>query len=216
MKKIKLYDIFSLLIIFSVAISAHYFNGLLPETVITHWGYNGQADGWGDKSVLVVFVPFLIIGLYLLFRFLPKMDPKKENYLRFDSAYHAFKLLIVAFLAIIYFISIYSNLGYEISISDTMTWLMGALFIAIGFLIKNVKQNWFMGIRTPWTLSNEEVWKKTHLLAQKVFVIGGICFVFMPYISPSYVPIIFIFVLVMIIGLSYGYSYWLYRKLEKK
>lgn len=216
MKKIKFYDIFSLLIIFSVAVSAYYFNALLPDIVITHWGYNGQPDGWGDKSVLVVFVPFLIIGLYLLFRFLPKMDPKKENYLRFDSAYHAFKLLMVAFLAIVYFISIYSNLGYQIPISDTMTWLMGALFIVIGFLIKNVKQNWFMGIRTPWTLSNEEVWKKTHLLAQKVFVFGGIFFIFMPYVSPSYVPIIFIFVLVMIIGLSYGYSYWLYRKLEKK
>ena len=104
MKKIKFYDIFSLLIIFSVAVSAYYFNGLLPDIVITHWGYNGQPDGWGDKSVLVVFVPFLIIGLYLLFRFLPKMDPKKENYLRFDSAYHAFKLLMVAFLAIVYFI----------------------------------------------------------------------------------------------------------------
>jgi uncharacterized membrane protein len=189
---------------------------MLPDIVITHWDINGQADGWGDKSILVVFIPFLTIGLYLLFRFLPKMDPKKENYLKFDSAYHAFKLLIIAFLAAIYFISVYINLGYDLAMTELMTWLMGALFIAIGFLIKNVKQNWFMGIRNPWTLSNEEVWKKTHLMAQKVFIVGGICFLFMPYISATYVPVIFIFVIVMIISLSTGYSYWLYRKLDKK
>ena len=83
------------------------------------------------------------------------------------------------------------------------------------FLIKDVKQNWFMGIRTPWTLSNEEVWKKTHLMAQKVFIIGGIAFLFIPYVTPTYVPIIFIFVIIMIVGLNFGYSYWLWRKIEK-
>ena len=216
MKKIKIYNFISLLIILSVAISAYFFNGILPEEVITHWDINGQADGWGDKSTLVVFIPFLIIGLYILFRFLPKMDPKKENYIKFDSAYHAFRLLIVAFLAIIYFISVYINLGYNLDMTEIMTWLVGVLFIAIGFLIKNVKQNWFMGIRNPWTLSNEEVWRKTHLMAQKVFIVGGVFFLFMPYISPGYVPIIFIFVIVMILLLSVSYSYWLYRKIEKK
>ncbi|MBT4210002.1 MAG: DUF1648 domain-containing protein [Candidatus Komeilibacteria bacterium] len=216
MKKIKIYNFISLLIILSVAISAYFFNGILPEEVITHWDINGQADGWGDKSTLVVFIPFLIIGLYILFRFLPKMDPKKENYIKFDSAYHAFRLLIVAFLAIIYFISVYINLGYNLAMTEIMTWLVGVLFIAIGFLIKNVKQNWFMGIRNPWTLSNEEVWRKTHLMAQKVFIVGGVFFLFMPYISPGYVPIIFIFVIVMILLLSVSYSYWLYRKIEKK
>ena len=216
MKKIKFYNIISLLIILSVAISAYFFNSMLPDRMITHWNINGQADGWGDKSTLVVFIPFLIIGLYILFRFLPKMDPKKENYIKFDSAYHAFRLLIVAFLAIIYFISVYINLGYNLAMTEIMTWLVGVLFIAIGFLIKNVKQNWFMGIRNPWTLSNEEVWRKTHLMAQKVFIVGGVFFLFMPYISPGYVPIIFIFVIVMILLLSVSYSYWLYRKIEKK
>jgi uncharacterized membrane protein len=216
MKKIKIYNFISLLIILSVAISAYFFNSMLPDEVITHWDINGQADGWGAKSTLVVFIPFLIIGLYLLFRFLPKMDPKKENYIKFDAAYNAFRLLIVAFLAAVYFISVYINLGYNLPMSDLMTWLVGALFITIGFLIKDVKQNWFMGIRTPWTLSNEEVWRKTHLMAQKVFVLGGIFFLFMPYVSPGYVPIIFIFVIIMIVGISFGYSYWLYRKLEKK
>jgi len=216
MKKIKFYDIISTLIIFLVATSAYYFNGLLPETVITHWGMNGQADGWGSKNILVVFIPFLIIGLYILFRFLPRMDPKKVNYIKFDSAYHAFKFLIVAFMAIIYFISVYINLGYDLPMSDIMTWLVGILFIIIGFLIKNVKQNWFMGIRTPWTLSNEEVWRKTHLMAQKVFIVGGVVFLFIPYVSASFVPVIFIFVIIMIVGFSYGYSYWLYRRLEKK
>ncbi|MBT4516517.1 MAG: DUF1648 domain-containing protein [Candidatus Komeilibacteria bacterium] len=216
MKKIKFYNIISLLIILSVAISAYFFNSMLPDRMITHWNINGQADGWGDKSTLVVFIPFLIIGLYILFRFLPKMDPKKENYIKFDSAYHAFRLLIIAFLAAIYFISVYINLGYNLAMTELTTWLVGLLFIAIGFLIKNVKQNWFMGIRNPWTLSNEEVWKKTHLMAQKVFIVGGIFFLFMPYVSPGYVPIIFIFVIVMILLLSVGYSYWLYRKIEKK
>ncbi|MFA6308064.1 MAG: SdpI family protein [Patescibacteria group bacterium] len=216
MKKIKFYDIVSILIILAVAISTYYFNSVLPDRVITHWDFNGQADAWGDKSLLVVFVPFLIIALYIMLRFLPKMDPKKENYIKFDSAYHAFRLLLVVFMAIIYFVSVYINLGYDLPMSDLMTWLVGGFFIGIGFLIKDVKQNWFMGIRTPWTLSSEEVWRKTHLMAQKVFIIGGIFFLFMPYVTPTYVPIIFIFVILMMVGLSFGYSYWLYTRLEKK
>jgi uncharacterized membrane protein len=216
MKKIKFYDIVSILIILAVAISTYYFNSVLPDRVITHWDFNGQADAWGDKSLLVVFVPFLIIALYIMLRFLPKMDPKKENYIKFDSAYHAFILLLVVFMAIIYFVSVYINLGYDLPMSDLMTWLVGGFFIGIGFLIKDVKQNWFMGIRTPWTLSSEEVWRKTHLMAQKVFIIGGIFFLFMPYVTPTYVPIIFIFVILMMVGLSFGYSYWLYTRLEKK
>lgn len=216
MKKIKFYDFVSILIILIVAGSAYYFNGLLPDRIITHWNFAGQADGWGDKSLILVFIPFLIIGIYILFRFLPRLDPKKENYIKFDSAYHTFKLLMVVFLSIIYFVSVYINLGYDLPMSDIMTWLVGILFICIGFLIKNVEQNWFMGIRTPWTLSNPEVWKKTHALAQKVFIAGGIVFLFIPYVSATFVPIIFILVIILIIGLSFGYSYWLYRKLEKK
>lgn len=216
MKKIKFYNLLSLLIMLSVAISAYFFNSILPEEVITHWDINGQADGWGAKSVLVVYIPFLIIGLYILFRILPKMDPKRENYIKFDTTYNAFRFLIIAFLAAVYFISIYINLGYNLAMSEIMTWLVGLLFIIIGFLIKNVEPNWFMGIRNPWTLSNDEVWKKTHLMAQKVFIIGGVLFLFIPYVSPGYVPIIFVFVIIMILSLSVGYSYFLYKKIEKK
>ncbi|OGY94545.1 MAG: hypothetical protein A2406_03155 [Candidatus Komeilibacteria bacterium RIFOXYC1_FULL_37_11] len=215
MKKIKFYDLISILIILVVAVSAYYFNSILPDIVITHWGFNGQPDGWGDKSLLIIFIPFLIIGIYILFRFLPKLDPKKENYIKFDSAYHAFKLVMVVFLAIIYFVSIFINLGYDLPMSDIMTWSVGILFILIGFLIKNVEQNWFMGIRTPWTMSSPEVWRKTHLMAQKVFISGGIVFLFMPYVSATFVPIIFILVIIFIVGFSFAYSYWLYRKLEK-
>ena len=120
MKKIRIYNLISLLIILSVAISAYFFNSMLPDEVITHWDINGQADGWGAKSTLVVFIPFLIIGLYILFRFLPKMDPKKENYIKFDTAYNAFRLLIVAFLAAVF-------------LADFFTTFFAATFFA-GFL----------------------------------------------------------------------------------
>lgn len=216
MKKLKFYDLFSIAIIVLVLASAAYFYPLLPDRVITHWNGEGVADGWGSKSVLVVFMPLLIIGLYILFKFIPKMDPKKENYLKFDSVYHLFKLMIVAFMAIVYFISVFINLGYDLPISDIMIWLMGILFIVLGLLIRDVKQNWFMGIRTPWTLSNEEVWTKTHILAQKVFILGGVAFLFVPYMSTGYLPIVVIVVVVAIISISYGYSYWLYKKLEKR
>lgn len=216
MQRIKIYDLILLVIILFVVISAYYFNTILPETVIIHWNFEGRADGWGTKSLLTVFFPFLIIGLYLMFRALPKLDPKKANYIKFDTTYHLFKLLIILFLVVIYFVSVYINLGYNFPMSDIMIWMVGSLFIIIGILIKNVKQNWFMGIRTPWTLSNQQVWDKTHQMARKVFIIGGIAFFFMPYASPTQVPIIFILVILMIVGGSFGYSYWLYRKLEKQ
>lgn len=216
MKKIRLFDLISLVIILFVALSAYYFNTILPEQVVTHWDFNGQPNGWGDKSILVLFIPFLIIGIYILFRFLPRLDPKKENYIKFDSVYHAFKLMMIIFLAIIYYIVVYINLGYSLPISDIMVWMVGILFIIIGLLIKNVKQNWFMGIRTPWTLSNPEVWRKTHLMARKVFIAGGIAFFFMPYASPTQVPVIFTLVIIFIVGGSFAYSYYVYRQLEKE
>lgn len=216
MKKIRLYDLISLVIILFVVISAYYFNTILPETVIIHWNFEGQADGWGTKSLLTLFFPLLIIGIYIMFRFLPRLDPKKENYIKFDTTYHLFKLLIILFSVVIYFVSVYINLGYDLPMSDIMTWMVGSLFIIIGILIRNVKQNWFMGIRTPWTLSSQEVWDKTHKMARKVFIIGGVAFLFMPYASPTQVPIIFILVILMIVGGSFGYSYWIYNKLEKK
>lgn len=211
MNKVKFFDKLSILLVIAMALLAFYFNGILPDQVITHWNSAGEPDDWGSKEFHVWFFPLLTIGIYFLFKYLPKMDPKKKNYASFDATYHAFRLLIIAFFVTMFVLTSLINLGYNIDMTQSITLAIGLLFIFIGYLLKDVKQNWFMGIRTPWTMSSEFVWKKTHQMASKIFMMAGFLFLVLPYLpSEFFAYYIIIFVLVIILG-TFGYSYWLYK-----
>ncbi len=213
MNKAKILDRLSIALLVIMLGLAIYFYQVLPDTVITHWNAKGEPDDVSSKNFFVIFMPLLTLGIYLLFRYLPKIDPKKRNYPDFDFSYQGVKLLIIAFLVAMFIISSLVNLNYNINISILVSWMVAVLFIALGFLIKNVKQNWFMGIRTPWTLSSETVWKKTHIFAQKVFILAGLIFIFLPFFPVDYM-IWLIVVIVFLVALStFVYSYWLYKNL---
>jgi len=212
--KTKLMDNLALIFILIMFILAFYFYGHLPDKVISHWGADGQADGYSSKNFHTFFFPLLTIGIYLLFKYLPKIDPKRRNYEKFDLSYHGFRLVIIAFFVAMFIISSLINLGYNINISVAVSNLVGVLFIFIGLIIKNIEQNWFMGIRTPWTLSSETVWKKTHALAQKVFILMGIIFFALPYLPVAYFAYFIILLVVIMVFGTFGYSYWLYKKEE--
>ncbi|MBU1203046.1 SdpI family protein [Patescibacteria group bacterium] len=209
---VKLMDKLSLLLILAMIVMAFYFYGQLPDRVISHWGANGQADGYSSKNFHIYFFPFLTIALYLLFKYLPKIDPKRKNYKQFDISYHAFRLVMIFFFVAMFALTSFINIGYQINMSVAVSSMIGVLFIFIGFIIKDIKQNWFMGIRTPWTLSNENVWKKTHMFAQKIFIFCGFIFIALPYLPVQYFSYYIIAIIILVSLGTYGYSYWLYKK----
>jgi len=145
----------------------------MPDPVPSHWNAAGTVDGELPKFWGLVIVPTLMIGLTALFAVLPRIDPLRKNYLKFQSWYEGFILALVVFFFIIQLQIILWGMGTQVSPNLTMPVMIGILFICIGFLTEHTEPNWFVGIRTPWTLSSEQVWKKTHARGGTLFKLAG-------------------------------------------
>jgi len=155
------------------------------------------------------------LGMLFLFILIPKIDPKRANIEKFKKYFDNFIVLIVSFLFYLYLLTIAWNLDYRFNMIQFLSPGFAIIFYYAGILIEHSKQNWFIGIRTPWTLSSEKVWIKTHSLGGKLFKICGILSLF-GIIFPT---IAVIFVLVPILAATVGvfaYSYFLYQKEVKK
>ena len=199
-----------------ITIASFYFYQNFPDQVPTHWNYKGEIDSYSGKTFGAFGFPAIIMGVYLMFLVFPYLDPKKERYQEFKKTYHIFKAVIVGFLGLIYFYTGLAGLGYPVSISVVVPITVGLLFIVMGNYMSKIKRNWFIGIRTPWTISNEEVWNKTHRLGGKIFIAIGLLMIVGTYLPNElywklFIPSTFIGVIGMM-----GYSYWIYQKIEKK
>jgi uncharacterized membrane protein len=213
MKNKKIWEFISLLLVLAVIVSAFYFYQHLPDKIITHWNAAGEADGWGSKNFQVIFLPLLVLFMHLLFKYLPKFDPKKRNYEKFANVYGIFRVVIIAFFAAVYFMTSLINLGYDISISLVMPFLVGLLFVVIGIMMKDIKPNWFIGIRTPWTLSDDRVWKKTHDYGGRAFILAGLLFVLLAFLPEGLFVYGFAVIMLLILS-SVIYSYFVYKGLK--
>ena len=146
----------------------------LPPVFASHWNASGTADGTMTKFSGLILIPLLMIACVVLFAMLPRIDPLRKNYEKFRNYYEGFILVFVLYLLAIQILMILWNLGYPLNTNITFPILFGILFVYLGFLIEHAEQNWFVGIRTPWTLSSVVVWKKTHERGGKLFKISGI------------------------------------------
>ena len=198
-----------------MAIGAWYFYQVLPEVVPSHWGFDGKVNGYSSRLVASIAIPLMSLGMYLLFLLIPYFDPKKTQYEKFGKVYIIFKTSLLVLFAILYFAANFNGLGYNVPIGTLTPILIGALFIIIGNYLGKIKSNWFMGIRTPWTMSSEEVWNKTHRLGGKLFMLVGLIFIVQPLLPLSFRAPLFIISMVILIVGTFGYSYWIYKK-EKK
>jgi uncharacterized membrane protein len=215
MKKFLKTEIFSWLVIAITAVASIYFYRHFPEKVITHWNYAGVPDGWSSRAFGAFFFPALLLAIYLLFLWLPLFDPKKERYAEFAGVYSIFKNIIVFFLSLIYFIASLNNLGYAIDIGIFVSSAVGLLFVVIGNYFGKIKPNWFIGIRTPWTLSSEFVWNKTHRFGGKVFILGGLIMIFTGFAPLAWrLPLVVVDVVMLSLG-TMVYSYFIYKKKKK-
>jgi uncharacterized membrane protein len=209
-------EIFALVLILITVVSAVYFYNNLPARIITHWNFAGQPDGWGSSKVQSVALPSMVVGMYLLFLALPYFDPKKDRYEQFAKTYHIFKNLLLALFVIIFFITGLSNLGYNVPVGVIIPLLIGLMFIIMGNYFGKIKPNWFMGIRTPWTLSSEEVWNKTHRFGGKMFILAGLLMIAEIFLPLSWKLPIFIIMMVILLFGTTGYSYVVYLQEKKK
>jgi uncharacterized membrane protein len=145
----------------------------LPEEVATHWNAAGEPDGSMATSLVLVGGPALVFGVVALFEIVPRIDPLGKNIGEFQTAYDALAMLTAGFLAYVYGAVLAWNLGYEFEMLQALAPAVAVLYVAVGFLLERAERNWFVGVRTPWTLSSEEVWRHTHDRAGTLFKLAG-------------------------------------------
>lgn len=207
----KFIPIFIILIAFFIGI---FFLPQLPLLVATHWGADGQANGYSTREFSIYFLPILMAGLYFLFLFLPSIDPYKKNFSQFKNHYDNFVAIIMFFLLYIHAITIYWNLGNYFNMIQVLSPAFAVLFYYAGILTENAHQNWFVGIRTPWTMSNKIVWQKTHILGGKLFKITGLIALF-SLILPNFAIFLIIVPPLITATIVFVYSYFEYQKITK-
>ena len=201
------------LIIISFIISIYFYN-LFPEKIASHWNTSGEVDSYMSKGIGLFLFPIVSLAILLLFLFIPLIDPLKKNIVKFRKYFDWFILLIIFFLFYIYLLTIFWNLGYEFNMNLALIPALGFLFYFIGILIEKSKRNWFVGIRTPWTLSSDKVWDKTHKLGGKLFKISGIIAIIGIFFEKYIIWFVLIPVLISVVW-TFVYSYVEYRKLKK-
>ena len=146
----------------------------LPNQMASHWNVNDQVDGFTSKFTGVFMLPLITLGMLLLFLVIPSIDPLKANIAQFRGAFNLFIVLMVAFMMYLYGLTLAWNLGFtNFRMSGAMLPAIGLLFVFIGFIMRQAKRNFFIGIRTPWTLSSDLVWNETHRIGAILFMISG-------------------------------------------
>ncbi|MEI6221357.1 MAG: SdpI family protein [bacterium] len=185
---------------------------MLPETVPAHWNIYGQTDAWGSKSFWAFFPFILATVIFLLTLYVPYFDPKKEKYASFDQAYRHIRLGLIVFLAALSGITTAIGLGYSLEMGKVMPLLLGAFYCVIGNFLGKVKQNWFVGIKLPWTLESEDNWNKTHRFGGKCFVVAGIISMFSAFLPAVLAFSICISAILLAAFFPSVYSYLLYKK----
>lgn len=141
-----------------------------PDRFPVHWNLRGEVDRYGGRFEGMLVLPLVTLALYLLLTFLPRIDPGKRNYANFAGAYAVLRLAIVAFLGALYVFMQAAARGRTLDLGGILPFAMGALFLVLGNVMGKLRPNWFVGIRTPWTLSSAESWNRTHRAGGWVFV----------------------------------------------
>jgi uncharacterized membrane protein len=185
----------------------------LPDPMASHWNVHDQVDGYMSKFWGVFLMPLITLGMMVLFFIIPSIDPLKANIAQFREVFNLFIALIVAFMLYIYILSLRWNLGdMDFNMSQAMLPAMGILFFFLGYMLRKAKRNFFIGIRTPWTLSSDRVWEETHRLGSVLFMISG-ALVFLGSLFGGMLAFWFLFV--PLIGstlVTLVYSYILYQR----
>lgn len=204
---------FILVVLLSLALMAAgtFLHARMGSALVTHWNAQGQPDGTSSTFTAIYFLPLMLLGTTLFILALPLIDPLRKNIETFRGTLNTFVLVMAVFMAYLYGLTLAWNLGYHFNMNQMLVPAMGLLFYFVGDLLKHAHRNWFIGIRTPWTLSSDTVWDKTHQRGAVLFKAAGLTAllgIFFPNLS-----IFFLLVPVLCVSLyTLIYSYVLYQK----
>lgn len=185
----------------------------LPARVPTHFNVDGQADNWSPRSLLLFIPAGIGLAIYLLMLFIPVFDPKKKLRQMGDK-YHSLRFMLVFFMSALSLYLLYVTKVGHIEHPQWLIALIGLMLAMLGNYLQAIRPNYFVGIRTPWTLENEAVWRKTHHLGGRLWVAGGILIMIASLVIRSHVPLLItagIIVLVLVV-VPVAFSYIEFRR----
>jgi uncharacterized membrane protein len=215
MKKFTLLDGTILIVWLLPAIYLFFIYQSLPAIVPTHYNINGDINGYSSKSrflLWMVFIQLITLLVYLLLKFLPAIDPKKQVK-NGEATFQKLGFGIVFFLSALNIAIMFSAIHHGFKIDKLIFPITGLLFAFIGNLMHSIKPNYFAGIRTPWTLESEDTWRATHRLAGKLWFAGGILITITMLILPPQSGRMILFAIAGIIVLvPIAFSYIYYKK----
>ena len=199
----------SILILLPILLGLIFWNEL-PEQMTTHWGADGNADGWSSRSFAVFGLPLIILALHWLCVFFTVKDPKNKNQ---NKKVFGMVLWICPVLSFFASGMIYAGaLGKEFDIEVITLLFIGLMFVILGNYLPKCKQNYTIGIKVKWALANEENWNATHRLGGKVWVIGGLLLMACVFLPDTIVPWALIIILPVLAVIPVVYSYLYFKK----
>ncbi|MFH1785348.1 MAG: SdpI family protein [Candidatus Micrarchaeota archaeon] len=199
-----------IIILVGFTVSAFVYNNT-PEKMIMRWGFDGEPTAYWTKDFGLFFLPVLSIAIFGLMTIIPSLDPLKKNITKFNKEYQNFVLIVVGFMVYLHIGTIVMNFTNEFQIGQILAPGFALLLYSVGNLLEKAKRNWFIGIRTPWTLSSDRVWKKTHELGATLFRGCGVVSLLGLVLPQASFFIIIVPILIATIVL-FVYSYLEFRK----
>jgi uncharacterized membrane protein len=200
-----------LLVVAAVAASIFYYPKL-PETMTTHWSASGEPNGFSSRLWGAWLFPLIMAAMWLILRAIPHIDPRKANYEKFSGMYDALIILILAFMLAMHIVLLMAATGVPIRMERVVMPSVGVFIAIMGILIPKAHPNWFVGIRTPWTLTSDLSWERTHKLGGTLFVILGVLMVASSFLAPEIAIWILVAAALGITIFLFAYSYQVWKE----
>jgi len=200
-----------LFIAITIAVAAYLYPSL-PEQIPTHWNFEGEVDDYTPKPWGVLVMPLAAVFIFLIMKLIPIISPKGFRTDQFTGVVNIFTVTLVGFMSVVALLVLLAASGRDVHMNEMIFAGIGVLFIVLGNYLGKVRKNFFIGIRTPWTLASDEVWSRTHRLGGWIFVLIGFFMFLNAFFRFPERWLIGIIVFVALVPVLY--SYVLYRKVE--
>lgn len=205
-------DIISLFFVVTAFLVAAILYPSLPEQIPTHWNARGEVDGYMKKPAGVLIMPTMALFTYVIMKLIPIISPKGFRTDKFSDVFGVLQVTLVGFMSIVAILVLLEARGLNVRINEMIIAGVGLLFVIIGNYLGKVRKNFFIGIRTPWTLASDEVWNRTHRIGGRLFILSGVIIWIGALLRLSLIWTVSVAVGLVLIPVVY--SYFLYRRIE--
>lgn len=184
----------------------------LPEQMPTHWGVSGEVNGWSNRLWGAWMIPLMMAVIWLIMRAIPHIDPRKANYEKFAGTYDVLVGLILTFMLVMHIAVLMAATGRPVAMDRVAMPAVGLFIAAMGFLLPRAHPNWFVGIRTPWTMTSDLSWERTHRIGGILFIALGILMVGASLIAPVQAIAVLVVAAIAIVVFLFVYSYRIWKE----